>query len=194
MSLKFPISLVGKRSAGAGLLDQYAGAAAAYSLRELSDSWAGQPVIRVYRANDGATQDFTAAEITDGTMATFCGSSGGFIEIWYDQPNHQKHPETKIEPSWLGVPMVIGKNVIGVIAIHHETDENIYDEDDLKILSAIANSAAIAIDNARLTDKLLMQNKRKSILNELGQELTLSIQLTEEEIAKLDEISEQITE
>ena len=66
------------------LLDSYSGASAAYSLRELSSAWAGQPVIEVYRA-DGATQNFTADEITNGTMATFLGTNGGFVETWYDQ-------------------------------------------------------------------------------------------------------------
>lgn len=70
---------------GGGLLDQYTGAKAAFSLRELSDAWAGQAVIEVYRASDGATSDFTSAEITDGTMATWLGTTGGFIETWYDQ-------------------------------------------------------------------------------------------------------------
>lgn len=68
-----------------GLLADYPGAAAAFSLRELTSDWAGQAVINVYRSSDGATQDFTAAEITDGTMAGFLTTSGGFINIWYDQ-------------------------------------------------------------------------------------------------------------
>lgn len=68
-----------------GLLADYPGAAAAFSLRELTSDWAGQAVINVYRASDGATQDFTAAEITDGTMAAFLTTTGGFINIWYDQ-------------------------------------------------------------------------------------------------------------
>lgn len=86
MSLKFPIPLVGKRSGSAGLLlDQYPGAAAAYSLRELSDAWAGQPVVKVYRASDGATQDMNASEITNGTLATFLVTSDGFVNTWYDQ-------------------------------------------------------------------------------------------------------------
>ena len=68
-----------------GLLADYPGAAAAFSLRELTSDWAGQAVINVYRASDGAKQDFTAAEITDGTMAAFLTTSGGFVHTWYDQ-------------------------------------------------------------------------------------------------------------
>jgi hypothetical protein len=73
--------------AGGGglLLDDYSGASGAWSLRELSTAWAGQAVVNVYRVSDGATSDFTSDEITDGTMATWLGTTGGLIEKWYDQ-------------------------------------------------------------------------------------------------------------
>lgn len=48
--------------------DHGSGAAAAYSLREVSAAWAGQPVVRVRRESDDAEADFTAAEVEDGTM------------------------------------------------------------------------------------------------------------------------------
>jgi len=48
------------------LLDTYTGAAAAYSLRKLSKDTTN--VIRVRRSSDNAEADFTADEITDGTM------------------------------------------------------------------------------------------------------------------------------
>ena len=50
------------------LLDVYPGAAAAYSLRALSASNIDQPVVGVRRSSDDAEQDFTAAEVADGTM------------------------------------------------------------------------------------------------------------------------------
>ena len=42
-------------------------AAAAYSLRNLSDSYTGS-VVEVRRSSDGALRSFTAAEVTDGTL------------------------------------------------------------------------------------------------------------------------------
>jgi hypothetical protein len=80
-----PYRFAGGGGGGNGLLDQYTGAAAAFSLRELSDAWAGQAVVNVYRVSDAATSDFTSDEITDGTMATWLGTTGGLIEKWYDQ-------------------------------------------------------------------------------------------------------------
>tara|TARA_R110000764_G_scaffold115007_1_gene202056 strand:- start:1218 stop:2093 length:876 start_codon:yes stop_codon:yes gene_type:complete len=65
------------------LLDTYGGASAAYSLRKLSASTSN--VVRVRRSSDNAEQDFTATEITNGTLTTFTGAGDGFVTIWYDQ-------------------------------------------------------------------------------------------------------------
>jgi len=73
------------------LLDSYSGAAAAYSLRQLS--WAyGGPAVRVRRSNDNAEQDFTAKEVSDGTLATWVGAgNNGFVRTWYDQSGNARH-------------------------------------------------------------------------------------------------------
>ena len=52
-----------------GLLDTYAGAAAAYSLRRLSKI--ASSVVRVRRASDNAEKDFTADDITDNSMVNW---------------------------------------------------------------------------------------------------------------------------
>jgi len=65
------------------LLDEYGGATAAYSLRNLSSTTTS--VVRVRRSSDNTEQDFTAEEITDGTLTTFTGTNDGFVAIWYDQ-------------------------------------------------------------------------------------------------------------
>ena len=54
---------------GKFVLDQYTGAAAAYSLRRLSVN--STNVVRVRRSSDNAEADFTADEITDGTMTAW---------------------------------------------------------------------------------------------------------------------------
>ena len=55
--------------AGKYILDIYGGAAAAYSLRSLSKDTID--VVRVRRSVDNAEEDFTAREITDGTMTAW---------------------------------------------------------------------------------------------------------------------------
>lgn len=73
-----------------GLLDEFTGAAAAYSLRDLS-LLRNAPVVRVRRSSDNAEQDFTAAQVTDGTLTTFCGAGNGFMRTWYDQSGNGNH-------------------------------------------------------------------------------------------------------
>jgi len=51
-----------------GLLDQYGGAAAAYSLRALSSGWLAGDVVEVRRSLDGALRSFTAAEVANSTL------------------------------------------------------------------------------------------------------------------------------
>lgn len=72
-----------------GILDFAPGAAAAYSLRNLSRSYAG-PVVTVRRSTDSAEADFTAAEVSDGTLAGWAGADG-FVKQWWDQSGNARH-------------------------------------------------------------------------------------------------------
>lgn len=67
------------------LLDNFQGAAAAYSLRDLSSDNIGQPVVRVRRSSDNAEANFTAAEVADGTLTSWTGAGDGFVTTWHDQ-------------------------------------------------------------------------------------------------------------
>jgi len=75
-------------SAGAGatgLLADYTGAVAAFSLRQLISTWTGA-VVEVRRdGGSPATADFTAAEVADGTLTTWTGANNGRVSTWYDQ-------------------------------------------------------------------------------------------------------------
>ena len=73
-----------------GLLDLVPGAAAAYSLRSLSRSYA-DPVVTVRRSSDDDEGSFTASEVADGTLAAFCGAGNGFVKQWWDQSGKQNH-------------------------------------------------------------------------------------------------------
>jgi signal transduction histidine kinase len=57
--------------------------------------------------------------------------------------------DTKQTESWLGVPMIARDRVIGVIAVESYR-KNAFTADDLILLTAIANQAAVAIENAHL--------------------------------------------
>jgi len=83
--------LVARQSAAAGgLLDLVPGAAAAYSLRNLSSTHT-DPVVTVRRSSDDAEDSFTATEVSDGTLAAFCGVGDGFVKQWWDQSGNARH-------------------------------------------------------------------------------------------------------
>ena len=69
-----------------GLLDEYSGAAAAYSLRQLSSTYSGD-AIRVRRLSDNTETNigFFNNELDTSTLSTFCSGTNGFVTTWYDQ-------------------------------------------------------------------------------------------------------------
>jgi signal transduction histidine kinase len=64
--------------------------------------------------------------------------------------------------------MIVRDQVIGVIATYNKDKDFVYDEDDLIILSSMANQAAIALDNARLLNHI---NQSVTELKERNNEL-----------------------
>lgn len=73
---------------GTQLLDTYSGAAAAYSLRKLRNTYVG-PAIRVRRSSDNAEQDIyfdSTGGLNTSQLYGFClGTNNGFVTTWYDQ-------------------------------------------------------------------------------------------------------------
>jgi len=93
-----PASLVmtWEDSAGfSGLLDDYPGAAAAYSLRLLDSTYTGS-AIRVRRESDNAEQDigFDDNELDTSALATFCSGTNGFVNTWYSQTGSNDATQT----------------------------------------------------------------------------------------------------
>jgi putative nucleotidyltransferase with HDIG domain len=65
--------------------------------------------------------------------------------------------------SILCAPLKIKDNLIGVIYVDNRAHTGIFHNDDLAIISAFSNQAAVAIDNARLFDDLQASNEELEI-------------------------------
>jgi len=102
-------------------------------------------------------------------------------KAWYTQPDHTEYVGAAL-PSWLGVPMMVGEKVLGVIATYHPTQDHIYTNDDLEILQAMANQAAIALDNAHMFYDI---NRRLAALVDFSQTVTSGIRLREDKVLEL---------
>lgn len=102
-----------------GLLEDYPGATAAYSLRLLDSTYTGS-AIRVRRASDNTEQDigFDNNELDTSALATFCSGTDGFVKTWYDQAGSNDATQTttgsqpKIYDSSTGVVTENGKPAV----------------------------------------------------------------------------------
>ncbi len=62
--------------------------------------------------------------------------------------------------SILQVPLMLGKQVIGVLAVDNRTVDRPFSENDQSLLAALADYAAIAIENARLYEQVKLSEQR----------------------------------
>lgn len=92
-------------------------------------------------------------------------------EAWFESPDHQNYAGF-FGDSWLGVPMWLESHIVGVIATYDFEEEYRFDEQDAEILQAMANQAAIALQNAQLyKQQTQMLSKSRDELA-AGRELT----------------------
>ncbi|MCP4718386.1 MAG: PAS domain S-box protein, partial [Desulfobacteraceae bacterium] len=61
---------------------------------------------------------------------------------------------------WMGVPLIIKDEVIGIIAVQSYTDPHLYNQQDLEILTSVSDQVAIAIDRKQAEDSLRESEKR----------------------------------
>jgi PAS domain S-box-containing protein len=80
--------------------------------------------------------------------------------------------------SWLGVPMLLGEDVVGVISVQSYSP-NAFGERELEFLSTIADTVAIAIENARLYEAEKQRTTRLTQIVKLGIDLASSRQESE---------------
>ena len=61
-----------------------------------------------------------------------------------------------ISASYLGVPIPVGDKIIGVLSVQSTEQENRFNENDLRLLSTIASSVGVALNNATLFEEVKM--------------------------------------
>jgi signal transduction histidine kinase/CheY-like chemotaxis protein len=77
---------------------------------------------------------------------------GDYTEEYADSPFHGAVQEAGLR-SWLGVPLRAHDTVMGVLYVISRTPQQ-FDEDAQRLLSALGDQAAIAIENARLYEQV----------------------------------------
>ena len=89
----------------------------------------------------------------------------------------------EVPESWMGVPILAGDASIGVITLQ-DWPQNRYDQDDVRLLSTVAASMGVALENARLfeeTTRLLAETERRNAelatVNRISQALASELEL-----------------
>jgi len=112
--------------------------------------------------------------------------------------------ETIGSPSeiWLGVPLKIESQIIGVIALQSYDDPNLYSEKDIEILTFISEEIALAIQHKQADEELKINRERLKTANSiLRHDITndivviksaLDIYRDENDETMLDEIEKRV--
>jgi GAF domain-containing protein/anti-anti-sigma regulatory factor len=91
--------------------------------------------------------------------------------------------------SYLGVPMLAGDRVVGVVAVQSPDRPRAYDHRNLDLLTNIANLAAVAIENTRLSTERESRLADLAVLNEVSQ----AILRAESEEELLEALHQQVS-
>jgi GAF domain-containing protein/DNA-binding response OmpR family regulator len=76
--------------------------------------------------------------------------------------------------SYLGVPIKAGRETIGVLSVQSTTEEGVFDDDDLRLLTTIAANAGAAIHTARLHAETQRRAREMATLAEIGNDIAAS--------------------
>ena len=83
-------------------------------------------------------------------------------------------PVGEITQSWLGVPLIVGDEIVGVVSVQ-DYSSNAYSEDHQRFLSTVAREVAIAIENARLYQETQLRLRELSLLFDTSAALSISL-------------------
>jgi len=74
--------------------------------------------------------------------------------------------------TWMGVPLVIGEEILGVIGTQNSDTPNAFSTHHLDLLTTVARQSATAIQTSRLFDATRRQTDDLAVLNEMSRVLT----------------------
>lgn len=138
-----------------GLLDEYGGAAAAYSVRRLSSSYSGS-LIEVRRSSDNTTQNIgydANGDLDTTALLSFVGAGDGFVRTWYDQSgnaNNAQQTTTSEQPQ-----IVNGGSIVlqgGISTLYFDGVNNYY---KVTTLSSSINSSYFLSNLRMINDPIV---------------------------------------
>jgi GAF domain-containing protein len=86
-------------------------------------------------------------------------------------------PGTDLPQSVLFVPLIIGDSVRGYVSLQNLDHEQAFPESDVRLLSTLANSMSVALENARLFNETEQRNAELAVINSVQQGLVAEMNL-----------------
>jgi GAF domain-containing protein len=111
--------------------------------------------------------------------------SGGFYHlmllqqypsVFFDVTEHKLWSHTCLPTvqsirAWIGAPLIIKNQIIGILTLHHR-EAGYFDNADLDLVHTFANQAAIAIDNAQVYQREQQKVKQFQTVAKIGRQAT----------------------
>lgn len=101
----------------------------------------------------------------------------------YFPPELVEHSRASLGQSWLGVPIIVNEEPIGLVALA-DMHQNAFNENDRKLLQTLSTNLGASIENARLfseTQRLLKETEQRaaelSVINSVQQGLAAEMNL-----------------
>ncbi|MCB0163035.1 MAG: GAF domain-containing protein [Anaerolineae bacterium] len=83
-----------------------------------------------------------------------------------NEPFWLQWPEGDRLQSWIGAPLLVGQEPIGILTIDNFTADA-YNQDDVHVMQIFAEQAALAINNARLFESVRQSEERYRVISEV---------------------------
>lgn len=106
-------------------------------------------------------------------------------------PAFEKWGGSELIRGWLGVPMIVQDKVIGFIKLNSHR-ANAFTGQDATIIQTFANSAAIALGNARLYRGALRAAERRAVLHQISQDVVRFAQDSEQIYTAIHEAASKL--
>lgn len=79
--------------------------------------------------------------------------------------------------SWLGVPMILGGEILGAIVVQDLEREHRFDENDMRLLTTLAAQVAIAVHNTQLIETVQLRAERDRQLYEITDKIRRAVDI-----------------
>ncbi len=76
--------------------------------------------------------------------------------------------------SWLGVPMMLGDEILGALILEDYDQDNRFTEEDAALLATVASQVAAGIQNANLLDQVQRTARRERLIHEITSKIRRS--------------------